>query len=426
MTSALKKWGLVLLTPIFLGISSGGVVELEGYFNARYSANFLKSTRNVRFVMPPGTQGKIEEIKKFHSGNYGLKMEILAGKNKGEKVWVYYNPKDPGMKLYENDVQTAAPTETKEVEKAKQVKTTREQTALRVPASADRQEKVAEAAQISKQIKDVNETLRGQGRTGGPCADCEVSKVYARESAPIEKSSARVVSSDRPVLRPPSRTVNPYGIRPVRCRSAGGGTYDSCTFEGDSEPGKFHLTNRGPNAIVSAGNSRSRQWSFEFEGNARQDLSLAISDAPNATISQTQESYIMLFPRKTLPHIRVEGNRQIVTLPTGETVVFNAQTREVIGGVLTENGPMTSGGKQLSPAKVSYQGQGVMVRVDSRGNDPRHQPRGTATISKQGRTCKVPVKDLWPNQAQNSAFHFKYFSDSDFDTYLKQKCGFGL
>lgn len=426
----MKRWGLVLLTPFFLGISSGGIVELEGYFNARYSANFLKSTRNVKFVMPPGTKARIDETKKFNSGNYGLKVEILAGPRKGEKVWVYYNVSNPTMKLYESA--DAEASETTAVEKAQSARTTRDTEAMRVPAETEKAEQVQGAEDVARQIEHGTRKTQETARPGGPCGDCEVANAYARDLKPVEpppvvSSFSARASQDAPVLRPPTRTMNPYGIRPTRCRSAGGGTYDSCVFEGDSSEGKFKLTNRGPNRVVSGSSPyRNREWAFEYEAGARQDLGFSISDSPNEIISQTQESYIMLFPRKTLPHIRVEGGKQIVTLPTGETVTFNAQTREVIGGVLTEDGAMTPGGSTLSPAKVSYRGSGVMVRVDRRGEEPRLQSKGTATVTKQGKSCKVPVKDLWPDQRQNSAVHFKYFSDSDFDAYLKRKCGFGL
>lgn len=425
MKLAMKRWGVFLLIPLILGVSSGGVVELQGYFNARYSANFLKSTRNVKFVMPPGTRGKIEETKQFASGNYGLKVEVLSGKHKGEKVWVYYKPSDPGMKLFENTDAAGEALASADVEKARSAETTRKTEALRVPAAAEKAEEKQVVQELNQQIRDANKKVQETK----PCDGCEVAKEQARDTVPND--SAKVVStfaprssSDAPVLRSPTRTVNPFGIRPTRCRTLG--TYDSCIFEGDSSEGKFKLRNMGPNKIVSKGEYRIREWSFEYEAGARQDIGISISDSPNATVSHTQESYIMLFPRKTLPHIRVEGNRQIVTLPTGETVTYNAQTREVIGGAFSEDGPMTGGGKILAPAKVSYRGNGVMVRVDRRGEEPRLLANGTATVTKQGKSCKVPVRDLWPNQAQNSPVHFKYFSDSDFDSYLKRKCGFGL
>ncbi|MNT55851.1 hypothetical protein D3C72_1931200 [compost metagenome] len=152
-----------------------------------------------------------------------------------------------------------------------------------------------------------------------------------------------------------------------------------------------------------------------------------VSDAPNGTISATQENVFMLFPRHTLPHIRTEGNKQVVTLPTGETVTFNTRTKEIIGGVLSEDGPMALGGGTKNLSKISYGGKGVMIRAVAGGSDPRLAAKsvGTAVVTKQGKSCSVPKKDLW-DQRGSSAVHFKYFSDKDFDTYLQRKCGFGL
>lgn len=414
-----QRWRLILLSPLFLGLSSGGLVELEGYFNGRYSANFTKSAQNIKTVLPPGTQGRIDEIKKFNSGNYGLKIDVLSGPNKGEKVWVHYNPSRPGIKLYENATTLRQERPTPNPETASHAKTTKKTEALRVPANAEEIEQSKNAEKLVRQIQQGNQSVQNHGHPGGPCATCEVANFYARDSYSPRKSV------DAPTLQSPKRTVNPFGIRPTRCRSLPG-NYDSCTFEGDSEPGFFKLNNDGPNRIVTKGAGRSREWTFRFEGNASQDLGFSITDAPNGTISQMQESFLMLFPRSTLPHIRIVGNRQIVTLPTGETVTFNKDTREVLAGVLTENGAMTSGGRDLAPANVNYHGTGVLVRVDSRGQEPRLNRKGTATVTKQGRTCKVPVIDLWPNQSENSPVHFKFATDAEFNSYLQRKCGFGL
>lgn len=432
MSFVIKRWGLVLLIPFILGLKKGERVELQGYFNARYSANFLKKTPNVKFVLPPGTRARIDETKKFSSGNYGLKVEILAGPKKGEKVWVYYNIKNPSMKLYESVEAEGA--ETQVASEAQSVRTIRKTEALRIPAEFERNQQVLGAREVTKKIAQANRKVQETGRPGGPCDNCGAANLHVSGVkapavvAPSMSSFSLRASQDPPVLRAPTRTINPHGIRSSRCHSVGDRSYESCIFEGESVEGKFKLTNTGPNRIVSAPEEgRQRVWEFQYEGGARQDLGFSISDSPNGSVSQAQESYIMLFPRKTLPHIRVEGDRQIVTLPTGETVTFNKRTREVVGGVLTENGPITSGGKELSPAKVSYHGTGVMVRVNHVGhNEPRLQSTGFAQISKEGKICKVPVKDLWPDQRKQSGLHFKYFSDSDFDSYLKKKCSFGL
>lgn len=451
--------GLIILL-FSLGFAKDGIIELESYLNGRSSANFLKETKNVKFTLPPGTRAKIQASKKFSSGNYGLQVEVTSGPHKGESVWVYYRNADPGIKLFGSDDAAKKDQESKDIEKARVAKTTREHPVIRevaseplkIPALApvsklafkevkkasseaaatirgtpQKLEK-AEVAEVVRRVEKANTTLQKQGSADGPCSDCELAKVYATNvsgSATKEATFAPRTSQDAPLIIPPTRTQNHNGIRPIRCRTLPG-DIDSCTYEGDSEPGKFKLRNRGPNKTVSAGNSgRMREWGFDFEGKARQDLGLAISDMPNGTVSQTQESYIMVFPRKSLPTIRTVGNRQIVTLPTGETVTFDLKTKQVIGGVLSEDGAMTEGGKTLQPAKVSYRGNGVMVRVDVRGDEPRLKSE-TATITKQGKICRVPTKKLWPDRSERSAAHFKYFSDSDFDAFLKSTCGFGL
>jgi len=139
------------------------------------------------------------------------------------------------------------------------------------------------------------------------------------------------------------------------------------------------------------------------------------------------------FPRRYLPAIVNAGENHIVTLPTGEEVRFDAVTKEIRGGVFTES-PV-----DLSPDRtdrmyptVTYQGQGVLVRADARGADPRLGT--TATISAGTppsscdkpsgcRQCEVPSKELWE---QVGAVRFKFQTDPEFDRYLTARCGFGL
>ncbi len=453
MKASFKSVITLIILLLSLGFAKDGIIELESYLNGRSSANFLKDANNVKFTLPPGTRAKIQETKKFNSGNYGLKVEVASGPRKGESVWVYYRTADPGVKIFENEKAAKKDQEVKSVEKATVAKTTREHEAIRDPASMPKKAEAAQsqvsakpaiaektATKPSKQldkedaeetvrkVTDANSALQKHGKPGGPCSECDLQKVHSRDVGVEEEKKtvfAAKASQDPAVMILPSRTQNPFGVRSTRCNTYAGAV-DYCTFEGDSEPGKFKFRNSGPNKIVSGGDlNRAREWEFNFEGNARQDLGLSISDMPNGTISQTQESFIMVFPRKTLPSIRTVGNRQIVTLPTGETVTFDTQTKQVIGGVLSENGAMTNGGKSLQPAKVSYHGNGVMVRVDTRGNDPRLSA-DTAVITRQGKTCSVQAKKLWSDRSGRSAAHFKYFSDADFDSFLKTTCGFGL
>lgn len=456
--------GLLILSLFFsLALKQNDVVELEQYFNARYSANFLKTTQNVKFVIPPGTQGKIEEIKKFSSGNHGLQVTLQNGKNKGEKVWVYYKTSSPGMKLFEGEAEKSAATTA--VENAKSTVTTEPTNAWRTPAGEPIPLVVNKdyAEELMKQVDKVKEKIEVvETKNQRPCDDdCKLAQeTYMRdlpkpEEKPIEKSVEKPkakpepiraagvreefrdelapaskfqgsTSQDPPVMRPIPNTENRKGITFPICRPQSGDYY-SCAERGQAEE-KFSFANKGPNRVVPAGpRERNREWEFKFPGQARQDMSFTVSDAPNGTISATQENVFMLFPRHTLPHIRTEGNKQVVTLPTGETVTFNTRTKEIMSGVLSEDGPMATGGGTRNLSKISYGGKGVMIRAVAGGSDPRLAAKSvsTAVVTKQGKSCSVPKKDLW-DQRGNSAVHFKYFSDKDFDTYLKRKCGFGL
>lgn len=202
--------------------------------------------------------------------------------------------------------------------------------------------------------------------------------------------------------------------------------YLYCKSMETQQPLSFSFSNEKSSKLVPESNSsRSRKWEFQFPNRARQDIHIRVTDAPNSQNSQLRESYLYLFPRKNTPAIRVEGSRMIVTLTTGEEVIYNAKTKDVIGGVFAETGPLTSVSRELNPAKIEYTGSGVMVRVNARGSDPR-LGGGNATISKKGKTCNVPKADLWPDRNSSSALHFRFSRDADFDSYLKSKCGFGI
>ena len=206
----------------------------------------------------------------------------------------------------------------------------------------------------------------------------------------------------------------------------------------------FEFSNHGGNQILAPRRDAvrnqffTRDFQFRFDDRARQDIHLMISDwVPSRDrvfrLSELMHSLMHFFPRSYLPAIVNAGDNNIVTLPTGEEVEFNAVTKEIRGGVLAESPvdltPDRNGRKY--PA-VTYQGQGVLVRADARGADPRLGT--TATISAGTpplncdkpdgcRQCEVPSKELWE---QAGAVRFKFHTDQEFDRYLVARCGFGL
>jgi hypothetical protein len=206
----------------------------------------------------------------------------------------------------------------------------------------------------------------------------------------------------------------------------------------------FEFSNHGGNPILTPRRDATknqfftRDFQFRFDDRARQDIHLMISDWVGSRdrvfrLSDLMHRLMHFFPRRYLPAIVNAGENNIVTLPTGEEVRFDAVTKEIRGGVFTES-PV-----DLSPDRtdrkyptVTYQGQGVLVRADARGADPRLGT--TATISAGTppsscdkpsgcRQCEVPSNELWQ---QAGAVRFKFHTDQEFDRYLTARCGFGL
>jgi hypothetical protein len=206
----------------------------------------------------------------------------------------------------------------------------------------------------------------------------------------------------------------------------------------------FEFSNHGGNPILTPRRDATRNqfftrdFQFRFDDRARQDIHLMISDwVPSRDrvfrLSELMNRLMYFFPRSYLPAIANAGERNIVTLPTGEEVEFNAITKEILGGRLTES-PV-----DLSPDRndrrypgVNYLGKGVLVRADARGTDPR---LGNNAVISTGtpppscdkpdgcRQCEVPSKELWD---QSGAVRFKFHTDQEFDRYLTTRCGFGL
>jgi hypothetical protein len=206
----------------------------------------------------------------------------------------------------------------------------------------------------------------------------------------------------------------------------------------------FEFSNHGGNPILPPRRDASknqlftRDFQFRFDERARQDIHLMVSDwVPSRDrefrLSEIMNSLMLFFPRKILPAIVNAGERNIVTLPTGELVEFDAATHEIRGGVLSEAAVdfNTERGARRFPG-VDYRGNGVVVRVNARGTDPRIGTVATITTGTpppncdRGRycnVCQVPSKELWD---QSGAERFKFSTDAEFERFLIARCGFGL
>lgn len=206
----------------------------------------------------------------------------------------------------------------------------------------------------------------------------------------------------------------------------------------------FEFSNPGGNAILPPRRDAAknqffgRDFQFRFDERARQDIFLLVTDwAPSRDrqfrLSELMNSLMHFFPRSFLPAIVSFNGRNIITLPTGEEVEFNAQTHEIVSGALIEAGVDLNPDRNARkfPAIV-YNGKGIVVRANARGADPRIGTSATITNGSPAPTCdkgaacqqcQVPAQKLWD---QTGAVRFKFATDQEFDRFLLVNCQFGL
>lgn len=202
--------------------------------------------------------------------------------------------------------------------------------------------------------------------------------------------------------------------------------------------------NIGNNRIVNSKRYLDSQRSFHFDypEQARQNISLEVYDAPNSSVSHTMHSVFWFFPRKNMFLAEEVGATTEITIPTGEKIIFQTESKEIIGGVF-EEGPLDNSKertKRLYP-DLKYNGRGVILRVNARGQSPQlgefekskidmeFGVKGSAEVliinGTTGQRCRRPKSDFW-EPIDVSPIEFKFPTDDEFDIYLRNNCGFGL
>ena len=206
----------------------------------------------------------------------------------------------------------------------------------------------------------------------------------------------------------------------------------------------FEFSNHGGNRILPPRRDAvknqfyTRDFQFRFDDRARQDIHLLVTDwAPSRDrqfrLSELLHSLMYFFPRSFLPAIVNLAGTDLITLPTGEEVEFNAKTHEIVGGELSESAVDLNPDRNARnfPA-IGYNGKGVVVPANSRGTDPRLSTMAPITTGSPAAACgkgisctqcQLPARELWD---QSGAVRFKFASDQEFDRFLLARCPFGL
>jgi hypothetical protein len=213
--------------------------------------------------------------------------------------------------------------------------------------------------------------------------------------------------------------------------------FSYCINEGENHG--FTLANRGSLRINPVGGNVRREFSLSSPQDARQDTGLLVyewgtPDAGGDDSAWSMMTEIVFFPRKVMPAIRElnapDGTPAYeVTIPTGETILYDRKTKEIIGGVLKETTPidMRQDRHTREFAGLLYEGKGIMVRSDQRGDTPRSAvvwgQRKLATVTWGNKTCKVSPADIWQQQDPSNNLYSK---DEDFYSMLYRKCGWNV
>ncbi|MEE4376796.1 MAG: hypothetical protein V2J55_04685 [Candidatus Competibacteraceae bacterium] len=192
-----------------------------------------------------------------------------------------------------------------------------------------------------------------------------------------------------------------------------------------------------PHGSRGAASVPRREFAFKYPQRARQGIHMEVYEfaIPNGRDSHTaMHSSLYFFPRRVLPTYDFDngGRRLKVVLPTGEPVIFDGATKEIVAGVLQEDGPIDNNRNRRARqfAQLSYRGQGVVVRIDQRGEVPESEylwgkrvPK-YAEIQNGDRTCKVRASKLWYQGNGKGSNYFLYPTDEDFRRkILVGECG---
>lgn len=173
----------------------------------------------------------------------------------------------------------------------------------------------------------------------------------------------------------------------------------------------FTFLNDGSPRINAPGLTRNgprREYAFLFADRARENIHLAINDDVKLSGRFSHDNMfreLHFFPRRQLPSLKIDHGKGLirVTLPTGEPVVFDSDTKEIVGGVLHES-PIdfnTSRHLRENP-RVSYRGDYLAITVAQRGEAPRRaKVWGQAKMaevhypSRYDKACTISPAQIW-------------------------------
>ena len=180
-------------------------------------------------------------------------------------------------------------------------------------------------------------------------------------------------------------------------------------------PGHPYLGN--VKSLYPDGSKPVRNIEFVSRDHASNETYLYLEDLAGGPDSHDVKSVLLLLPRRGVPTTKVVGEDVIVTMTTGETVVFDKNTHAIKSGALKE-GPidLTMDRLKRQPPNIQYTGEGISIRVNHRCEYPT-MGADTAEIRQGNRVCKVARAQIW-----NADGDLITKNDTDLLNVINQKC----
>ena len=218
------------------------------------------------------------------------------------------------------------------------------------------------------------------------------------------------------------------------------------------EPGRqrtvvgFSFLNDGSSKVNPPGLKRRgprREYAFHFADRARENIYLAINDDVKISGRFSHDNMfreLHFFPRRQLPSMKVDHGKGVldVTLPTGEEVLFDQDSMEVVGGVLKEAPIDFNRSRHLRRnPEVRYQGEFIAITVAQRGEAPRrarvwgqnklaevHYP------ARYRKSCRLSPGHIWdqkPKRGDNDPkLTMLHKTDTELFAMIERRCGWDL
>ncbi len=160
-----------------------------------------------------------------------------------------------------------------------------------------------------------------------------------------------------------------------------------------NNPGHPYLD--GAKSLYPDGGPPTRRIEFVSRDHASKETYLYLTDIAGGEDSHDVKSVMVLLPRLGVPTTEVVGNDVVVTMTTGEKVVFDKNTHGIKSGALKE-GPidLTTDRFKRQPPNVQYTGAGISIRVNHRYEYPT-MGADMAEIRQNGRVCKIARGKIW-------------------------------